>query len=660
LSHIFQLEIFKLSSDLHRPTDLFTHWAKRTLALLSFASLTLVASCGGGGGGGSSSVDPNGPSGIFDSFGVQLTNAEAAAFAFNTDSSSGNSDGGGGADGSAGDGAPIPFGTVTITDRNGLSVTAQTDANGYYRAKIAGFTAPFVAKVVLGKRVRYSLNIQPVKKNGFITINLTGLTEKVASDVSVAAGGTGAAVLTPAMIATNLPAVTQSINNLNISLTAQLTANGLNPNNFNPITLPFKTDRTGYDAVLDTTIVSTDNTGKTFVVPNGNIVVPGLDTTGIATFVSEFNRLNASASSRSGTAFADLIDANFLDEGSSKTAFLSNFLSGTDTVGLEFFNTSVIKCSTTTMVCALKLNIRKTIGPVEYEYGVNLKYTPGAAPAPGVWRMYGDQVGFEYSFTSMLQRTLTHTTPSFTPGAASYAAAMTLDIEKTSFGSALLQYYGTSLAPQGSPITLASYNTKVACTAFSRLPLNNGDPNYCGNADFSRNDTQLTALNNDFATAAPGALTLRITVYSGANFTGTSMVANVMTDQRFLLSSQGSSFVYPTYSLNTSGFTATFTTPSNLYHDWLDLRATKRSLPIPNPATLSSSNVFWGDDLLAALGGVVSLSSAATQCTPQATCPANFTGVHNPQITRLESMNGIYGVTGQALWSVNNYTYLYP
>ena len=86
---------------------------------------------------------------------------------------------------------------MQVTDSTGKTVSATTDAQGYYRVKVTTFSPPFVAKVIKSDgKVLHSLSVRALKVNGFITLNLSGLTDKVASDVAVKAGKKGAADLT--------------------------------------------------------------------------------------------------------------------------------------------------------------------------------------------------------------------------------------------------------------------------------------------------------------------------------------------------------------------------------------------------------------------------------------------------------------------------------
>ena len=225
--------------------------------------------CGGGGGGGTTTTTTPTTTTIVDSFGVAVENGFGA--------------GDSGGDGSAGDGAAIPNRPVLLTDSTGKTATATTDLQGYYRVKLTGFTPPFVVKVTKADgSTRTSLSTAALKPNGFITINITGLTEKVASDVAIAGGKKGASELTPAIVAANSTVIQTSINNLKTQLASVITAAGVNLATFDPISVPFKTDSTGYDKVLDSVKVTLAADGSTVVTPVATTTTTTTTTSGFA------------------------------------------------------------------------------------------------------------------------------------------------------------------------------------------------------------------------------------------------------------------------------------------------------------------------------------------------------------------------------------------
>jgi hypothetical protein len=226
-------------------------------AWLAAAAVVLMAAGCGGGGGGETGTPATGGTTITDSFGQPVAAGDG-----------GIGDGDSGADGTAGEGAPIVGGTILITDATGKTVSATTNAQGYYRAKVTGFTPPFVAKVTTPSgKVFHSLTTRSIVRNGFITLNLSGLTEKIAFDVAKAGGQSRASQLTPAIVASNQIAIGNAIQSLRTQLAAQIAAAGVDVNTFDPIGVPFKADHTGYDKVLDTVSVTINTDGTVAVAP---------------------------------------------------------------------------------------------------------------------------------------------------------------------------------------------------------------------------------------------------------------------------------------------------------------------------------------------------------------------------------------------------------
>src|SRR5512140_2979957 len=234
-------------------------------AWVAAVTCLVLAGCGGGGGGGDTAVVPPPAVHILDSFGNEVVAGGA----------DGVGPGDSGGDGTAGDGVPIVGGVVTLTDINGKSVSATTDAQGYYRVKLTGFAPPFAVSV---KRpdgiVRHSLSVKAPQTNGFINMNISGLTDKVASDVARAAGKNGAADLTPQIVASNAGVISQSVSSLRSSLSTVITAAGVDPNIFDPLGTPFRPDGKGIDFVLDNTVVVIAADGSTQVSVSPNFTPP--------------------------------------------------------------------------------------------------------------------------------------------------------------------------------------------------------------------------------------------------------------------------------------------------------------------------------------------------------------------------------------------------
>lgn len=251
-----------------------THFLLRPLPprtwLVALVAAFALAGCGGGGSDGgtatTSTTTTTTSTTIVDSFG-QVVAAGGA---------DGVGVGDSGSDGTAGDGAAIVGAVVVVTDASGKTVSGTTDAQGYYRVKVTGFTPPLVAKVTKSDgRTYFSFNTKPLKINGFNTLNITGLTDKVASDVARAAGKVRSSDLTPQIVATNPDAVTQSINSLKATIAPVITASGIDASSFDPLSVPFRPDHTGYDFVLDNTKVTVAADGSTQVAIAPTFSAPG-------------------------------------------------------------------------------------------------------------------------------------------------------------------------------------------------------------------------------------------------------------------------------------------------------------------------------------------------------------------------------------------------
>lgn len=313
----------------------------------------LLSACGGGGGGGSEGA-PAGPSGaaggalapMVDSFGQTAVDSGGNDFGAGNASASG-------ADGTASDGAPIVNAVIRVTDNAGRSVSGQTDAQGYYRVRIDGFTPPLIASVARRNGAFwYAPSVAAVKVRGFVTINLTGLTDKLAYDVAKGAGQTTSAQLSPKLLAANPGALADAKVALNTLLTSQIQDAGLDPSSFDPVTTPFKADKTGYDKLLaGLTITKPGPVGATVISSRWSVggSVSGID--GVSGLVlrsgSELLSIQANASTftfptwlATGANYAVSINAQ-------PTGYQCTLFNGTGTIG----QASVINLD---VICAVK------------------------------------------------------------------------------------------------------------------------------------------------------------------------------------------------------------------------------------------------------------------------------------------------------------------
>ena len=264
----------------------------RIAQVLSAAALGLALAGCGGGGGSSAPLTP-----MVDSFGNSVPEAGFAG---------GDGDAAG-ADGTAGEGAAIPNALVRVVDSVGASRTTTTDVNGYYRIRVDGLVPPLIARVTKANGdMLYSPSITPVATRRFITINLTGLTDVIASDIAVAGGKSGSSQLTATLITSAALATAKA--NLNTKLAAVITSSGLNPATFDPVTLPFRPDLTGYDRVLENVTIAKDPNGATIVTPEFAV---GGNISGLGARTGLVLRLTTPAGTQSATISANATTFTF-------------------------------------------------------------------------------------------------------------------------------------------------------------------------------------------------------------------------------------------------------------------------------------------------------------------------------------------------------------
>jgi NHL repeat len=236
----------------------------------------LLTACGGGGSGG----DP--AAGVacapfIDSFGQEVSCADmnilpGSELAYLEPGGGDGGSGDGGGDGSAGDGAPIAHAVLRFTDVNGRVVTATTDKDGRFRINLRGLQAPLVATVVRDNKPWKSMLVADIVRapasRKFYTINLTGLTDYVVSEVAKKDGLAGPDAITPAAVARQKAQVPLIIAALNTQLAAQITTAGLSASSFDPLTKPFQAVlMDSYDKLLESLSVIRSPTGPTLITP---------------------------------------------------------------------------------------------------------------------------------------------------------------------------------------------------------------------------------------------------------------------------------------------------------------------------------------------------------------------------------------------------------
>lgn len=278
----------------------------RLVALLF--SIALLSACGGGGGGsgGSTSTASTTCTPFLDSFGRSVACTEMNAlsganlpFVDTGGASDGSGDAGG--DGSAGDGAPIANTELQFTDATGKVVKTRTDANGYYRISLRGMKAPLVATVLRDSKPWKSMLVEDIVRapfnRKFYTINLTGLTDYVASEVAKKDGLANPDAITPAAVTRQKDQIPSILTSLNTSISSQIAAVGLDSKTFNALSTPFVAAVTdSSDKLLESVVVARDTNGGFTVVtpkysvnPSNPTVAPNASVDLSANFAASFS-----------------------------------------------------------------------------------------------------------------------------------------------------------------------------------------------------------------------------------------------------------------------------------------------------------------------------------------------------------------------------------
>ena len=185
--------------------------------------------------------------------------------------------------GTAAMGSPVPSATITLRDAAGNSQTATSASDGSYTINVAGMTPPFLLSVNTGSGNFYgyasAANVT-ANLNQYTTVVLQSYYTAQGSNITTTFGGalTAASFLTAVQI--NLltaPLVTALQNYLSNAGVSQ-------PSAFNPFSTSFTANHTGFDQVLDRTVVSSGLLG--FTVDSGSGVTAGVLSSTVSLVVS--------------------------------------------------------------------------------------------------------------------------------------------------------------------------------------------------------------------------------------------------------------------------------------------------------------------------------------------------------------------------------------
>ena len=264
-------------------------------------------------------------------------------------------------------GAPI-VGTVTIKDSSSPAITkfVTISANGSYTIDVAGLTAPFMLRAdgsVGGRSYSIYSGAAAADING--NINVTPLTDLIVANI---AGQLASTYFTSGNFAT---LTTAELNSQTSALQARLlpilTAAGVS-GSIDLLRSSFAADHTGLDAALDVLRIEVDpNTAIATItsIINNQVITDNLaskadatviDATGVAagltdvqlifgTFTTFMNLFATALPSPSHATLLSIYDAAFLNEGESRSVFLSNITSDSSMIGIQFTNVSLVEGS---------------------------------------------------------------------------------------------------------------------------------------------------------------------------------------------------------------------------------------------------------------------------------------------------------------------------
>lgn len=260
---------------------------------VALALPVLLVACGGGGNDAATDTPEPNPIPINltacapfkDSFGRSVTCEEmrllpGAIWGFvDPGGNPGTGAGDAAADGTVADGGPRANTLLEFKDQRSRIVRATTDANGYFRISLRGLTPPLTASVLTPWPLWQSMLVTPLVRapanRQFYTLNLTGLTHVLATEVAKNAGLSTVASLAPAQVAAQAGTLPGLIAAMNATIGQPLALSGLGLP-FDPLTTPFRADgKSGYDRVLRSTSVTHTTDGGATVGATSSFYASG-------------------------------------------------------------------------------------------------------------------------------------------------------------------------------------------------------------------------------------------------------------------------------------------------------------------------------------------------------------------------------------------------
>ncbi len=348
--------------------------------------------------------------------------------------------------GIAATGAPIQNATVTLKDSAGNVRTATTGTDGSFTFALNGLSAPFLLSVNAGAANWYSYagaSNATANLNAYTTVLLQAFYHAAGTDVATVFGGT-------VSNSTVMPSQDQIallgapvLNNLQPYLA---NAGVADPAQFNPFTAAFSANGSGFDQVLDRTVVNTGLVGYTVDDGSGStagglsssvtlsatlasggasasVSISAVTTSGSTTSSSQVNvpvatssgtqsdlaaaesgvlslfqtvgQLSSGGANVTASSLLPYIDPAFLDEGSNQAAFaarLASFASEISSSTISIYRVNKFTDGTTKYL-DVTLEIQTSDGQLSFiddndnvNVGMVFKQAPGES-----WVFYGQQ-----------------------------------------------------------------------------------------------------------------------------------------------------------------------------------------------------------------------------------------------------------------------------
>jgi len=537
--------------------------------------------------------------------------------------------------GTAAVGAPLAGATVILKDGAGKTLTQTAGADGSYTfSDVSGFTAPLMLQATgTAGGTSYTLHsvLETVPAAGVSgVINVTPATDAATAQ---AVGADPATVFADAAKIKTVDAtkLADAKARLNAALKDVLTALGEDPSKVDLFTTKFAADNKGLDKLLDLVAISNNTaaSGQAIQITDKNtqatntiapdakpadvakVTAPSsddvkLDTSGIKTMLSSFNKLTSTEADINSAAMLDIFDTDFLDNGNNRAAQISSIAK--NAVGLQLSNYVLNGCNTaaTPVVCQGQATATKSDKSTE-------TFTlPVVLGADKKWHAYGNRTPFKFELKPLAYQ-------QNYVGTNAPAPTLQTGVNFYFTGYAGSSYDSSKPRTYQSVILYGSIDDGATWTETTRLKVNstcNGDylpidvgtstSAACSNFKVVSN---ATAIANNNAAQAQGKKWFKIVAYPNADYTGTPTSYQHRSARPLFDATTGAAAVAA------SGLSITNnelgTNSVSFFGNLLDVNIGIQ----PVGLTYEANRAAWQDkSMINALGGKATIAAALAQC----------------------------------------------